>query len=185
MEPNIQTEELESIASLSSDPLEDLSHVIEQIENYVGVSQTAPSIIKPFLKRDVPTVSSLDEEELLGLLKNIKESFESINKTISSILKDDFAAAPEVKKAPEKKKKSKESRKATDSIQVKKESKVPPSPEKKESEVLPSSEKKEAKVSIVYCPECGHKCVGKKGLKVHIFQVHNDIREKMLKKYAL
>jgi hypothetical protein len=183
LQADIQTEELESIVSLSSNPIENLSLVINEIQHHVDVYQSTPKIVRPFIKRDIPTISSLNEEEFLDLLKNVKDNLESINKTISKIVRNEKSATPKPKskvKLQEKKiEEPKETREPKVPTPVKKESEAPvkdvPAPPK-----VVSEEKK-----IVFCPECGHKCTGKKGLKVHISQVHNEIRDEMLKKYSL
>ena len=52
-------------------------------------------------------------------------------------------------------------------------------------DIFPSQENNVPEKATIYCPECGHKCNGNKGLKIHIFRVHNDIRKEMLKTFEL
>ena len=40
-------------------------------------------------------------------------------------------------------------------------------------------------IEFVYCPECGHKCKGQKGLKVHIYRAHDNLKETILKTVEL
>lgn len=168
-----QTDELESIISLSDAPLEDLSLVINHIKDHVSYYQNLPSIAKPFLKRDLPSISNLEEQEWLDMLNIIKANLEDIKSAASNILGKSPSLAPEnksmttVEKITNKKiKRNKEDKSLSNGI-------------------LTLQEKKIIKGATTYCPECGHKCNGKRGLKVHIYAIHNEIREEMLKTFEL
>lgn len=180
---SIQNDELESIISQSVAPLENLSLAIYNIQEHINYYQKLPSIAKPFLKRDIPSISNLDEQEWLDMLHKIKENFENIYSTASNMLGTSPSIAPEYESMPtvEIIKKKKLQKLNLDSIisQRKKKTKSP------SYDVFPSQENNVPETATIYCPECGHKCNGNKGLKIHIFRVHNDIRKEMLKTFEL
>ena len=80
-----QTDELESIISLSAAPLVDLSLVIDNIKDHVSYYQNLPSIAKPFLKRDIPGPEYI-VNEIIGKHKLICIAGDTgIGKTMLSI----------------------------------------------------------------------------------------------------
>lgn len=174
-----QNSELKSIIALSSPPIKDLKTVITHLTKQIKINEKTPLIVKPFLKRDIPTITSLDENEWLTLLTKIKGSLESINSTALKIIAKNRAEKPTSDKPKNVTKLAR--KRASKDIQFTKKiirkdtstSHVPSHPEEK------------SKKTTVYCPECGHECQGRKGLKVHIFQVHNQSREKMLQAIKL
>jgi hypothetical protein len=177
------TDELESIISLSAAPLVDLSLVIDNIKDHVSYYQNLPTIAKPFLKRDLPSISNLEEQEWLDMLNIIKANLEEINSAASNILGKSPSLAPENKPMPKAEKIKKIKRKKTVfnsvvSLRTKEDKSL-------SNVILTLQEKKIIKGATIYCPECGHKCNGKRGLKVHIYAIHNEIREEMLKTFEL
>ena len=179
MTENASEDELESIISLSSAPLENLSLALNNIEEHVSFFKKTPALAKPFLKRDIPTISNLEEQEWLDLLNKIKENLKSINITASNMLGKSPSFPPEHELMRSHAKKIPKRNLASIQSPRKKEAKLP------SYDILPPQEKKVLETATIYCPECGHKCNGKKGLKVHIFKVHNDIRMEMLKTFEL
>lgn len=180
---NIQEDELESIISLSTAPLENLSVAINNFKDHLDYYEKLPSIAKPFLKRDIPTISNLEEQEWLDMLNKIKENFKNINSMASNMLGKSPTPVPESESIP--------------SVEIIKKNKIPKmnvasilSQRKKDANtpnndfVDPQQKKIPEKITI-YCPECGQKCNGKRGLRAHIFSVHNDIRKEMLKTFDL
>jgi hypothetical protein len=172
--------ELESIITLSSTPMKDLTTVITHMNKQITFNEETPLIVKPFLKRDIPTITSYDEKEWLTLLTKIKGNFERINSSALKIFTKDLAEIP-------KRKKTKQLTKPTG----KRPSKRIQITEKKMNEedistsYVPLDEEKKSKNGVVYCPECGHGCQGMKGLRVHIFQIHKQSREEMLQTIKL
>ena len=174
-----QNSELKSIIALSSPPIKDLTTVITHLTNQINLNEKTPLIVKPFLKRDIPTITSLDENEWLTLLTKIKGSLESINSTAKKIIAKNKAEMPTSDKPKDLPKLAR--KKTSKDIQsTKKISKKDTS-----TSHVPSHPEEKSKKTTVYCPECGHECQGRKGLKVHIFQVHNQSREKMLQTIKL
>ena len=180
---NIEKDELESIISLSGAPLANLSLAINNFKDHFDYYQKLPSIAKPFLKRDIPSVSNLDEQEWLDLLNKIKENFENINSMATNMLGKNPSFTPEHESKP-----------TVENNRKKKIKKLKVNPilsDKKKAAILQSNdishpqEKKIAEKMTIYCPECGQECNGKRGLKTHIFADHNGIRKEMLKTFQL
>ena len=180
---SIQNDELESIISQSAAPLENLSLAIYNIQEHVNYYQKLPTIAKPFLKRDLPSISNLDEQEWLDLLHKIKENFENIYSTASNMLGKSPSIAPEYKSMP-----------TIEIFKMKKLQKLDSdlilSQRKKKTkslsyDIFPSQENNVPEKATIYCPECGQECNGKRGLKTHIFADHNGIRKEMLKTFQL
>ena len=38
---------------------------------------------------------------------------------------------------------------------------------------------------FLYCPECGHRCKGRRGLKIHTYTSHKDMKEEILETIEL
>ena len=144
---------LESIIKLSDEPIEQLSTVIGVFNENVDFYQKMPFIVKPFLKRDLSSLSHLTEKEWLDLLNNIIENFEKIKSMASSI--------KEINK---------------------------PIEESSSTNDLAARARAKDKISvnnIKFCPECGHKCQGKKSLTEHIYHTHYNRREEFWKAVEL
>ncbi len=174
-----ENSELESIIALSSPPMKDLTTIITHLNKQININEKTPLIVKPFLKRDISTITSLDEKEWLTLLNKIKGNLESINSFALKIIAKNIT---ETTTSDKPKQFTKLARKKTPKgIQL---TKKKIGEDISTSHALLHPEKKSQKTRV-YCPECGHECQGRKGLKVHIFQVHNQSREQMMQMIKL
>ena len=54
-----------------------------------------------------------------------------------------------------------------------------------DKEDIKEVKKEEPIIEFFYCPECGRKCKGQKGLKVHIYRAHSNLKEAILKTVEL
>jgi hypothetical protein len=193
--------DIKSIIAMSEEPLEDLSSVIRAIDEYIQMYQKTPVIVKPFLKRDIPSITQLGEKEWLKLLTQIRGNLENISKIAANVkdLETPSVSSVEVIESTTEQL-VKEISTPTVSSFIRKRRRprmnilfasqnnvedVSTEDVSTEDEDGNSIEEEETKKRTVYCPECGHKCQGKKGLKVHIYKAHKDIREEMLKTLQL
>jgi hypothetical protein len=185
MKDNVQENELQTIITMSSAPIEDLKSVINNIREHIQLYQEIPSIAKPFIKRDIPTITNLKEDEWLEFLNGIKENLESINSAASKIIGKNQLTVE--RPARIKRTRSKKSDSLFDfSSFIHKEKIKQKSQESRETtptrqQASATKEEKKPDEEVVYCPECGQKCKGKKGLKVHVHQSHNDQKKELLK----
>ena len=176
---------LESIIKLSDEPIEQLSTVIGVFNENVDFYQKMPFIVKPFLKRDLSSLSHLTEKEWLDLLNNIIENFEKIKSTASSIKEinkpieessstNDLASLFKIKSRTRHITKIKNVRAKKENILV-----------NTGTSTLSTLKEKITVNNIKFCPECGHKCQGKKSLTEHIYRTHYNRREEILKAVEL
>ena len=155
--------ELESIINLSSAPLKDLSLIIDHIKEQIEIFQTIPTLARPFLKRDIPTLTQLKEKEWLDFLNRIKGNLETINLAASNIIKtqsSEHADIGEISSMESNQTTAEETEEDSEALTI--------------DQIEPEFEKS------VYCPECGQKCNGISGLKVHIYEAHIESIEEML-----
>ena len=152
--------ELESIINLSSAPLKDLSLIIDHIKEQIEIYQTIPTLARPFLKRDIPTLTQLKEKEWLDFLNRIKGNLETINLAAVNLIKTRSSEHANISEMS--------SMEPIQTIEEKEE----------DTEALSIAQEETEFQKIVFCPECGHKCNGIVGLKVHIYRVHNENRKK-------
>ena len=69
---------IESIIQLSEEPIEQLSTIIGVFNENIDLYQKMPFIVKPLLKRDLSSLSHLNEKEWIDLLNSIMKNFEKI-----------------------------------------------------------------------------------------------------------
>jgi len=170
---------LDFIIKLSKEPVTELMSLTDTINEYLQLYEKSFFLHKPFIKRDIISVTNLGEQEMVDFLNGIKEKLENISSlalNIKDINKFSYGTKSEDFKPISKMKKQidKIEPKITDQklILDKKE-------QKKEAQV------EEPIIEFFYCPECGHKCKGQKGLKVHIYRAHGNLKESILKKVEM
>jgi hypothetical protein len=178
----------ESIIGLSKKPIENITSLTEIFTKNLNLYKNAPLLIKPFLKKDIESFTTLKEEDWLDFLITLKISLEKMQ-TCARI-----NYATQEKKAKQK---------PVDypvNLDITKSLLDQPREEKDEKldtgndDFLSSFEKKDTLFVLgeekslnknVYCPECGHQCQNEIGLKIHIVKVHKSASEKLLKSIKL
>ena len=163
---------------MSKEPVTEIMSLTDKINKYLQLYEKSSFLHKPFIKRDLISVTDLGEQEMVDFLNSIKEKLENISSLALNIRDinqsidnepEDFKSVPEIEKQADKL-----------------------GPQKTDQELMldKKEEIKEVKeeepiIEFIYCPECGHKCKGKKGLKVHIYRAHKDLKETILKTVEL
>jgi len=158
----------ESIITLSKEPVKELSSIMININDYLQYLESAPFIAKPFVRKDLSAVTDMNVKELYELLNRIKESLEKIDTAASLI------------KAKKKQRKY---------IFNERFARIRKEKEDKPADILEVEPKKttEGKMTTIYvfCPECGHKCKGQNGLKIHVRIKHKEKEKEILKMMRL
>jgi len=170
---------LEFIIKLSKEPVTEIMSLTDTINEYLQLYEKSFFLHKPFIKRDLISVTNLGEHEMVDFLNGIKEKLENIS-SLALNIKDPNKFSYDTK--PEEFKSISQIEKPADK----------PEPQKTDQELIldKKEEIKEVKeedpiIEFVYCPECGHKCKGQKGLKVHIYRAHDNLKETILKTVEL
>jgi len=185
----IETEiNFESIIGLSKKPIEDITSLTETFTKNLNLYKNTPSLIRPFLKKDIEFFTNLKEEDWLDFLFRLKTSLEKMQ----ACARINYATQEkQAKQRPvdypvkiditnsvlERPREEKEEKLETDNDDLLS------SFEKKDTPLVLGEEKSLNK--NVYCPECGHQCQSKKGLKIHIVKVHKIASEELLKSIKL
>lgn len=149
---------IESIIQLSDEPIEQLSTIIGVFNENIDLYQKMPFIVKPLLKRDLSSLSHLNEKEWIELLNSIMKNFEKIKSTASSIKKMNESI---------------EESTSTNDLAA------------RARATLPTLKQIFFLNDTKFCPECGYKCQGKKSLTEHINRTHYNRREEILKAVEL
>ena len=163
---------IDSIITLSKEPVKELSFIMVNIDDYLRYLEDSSFIAKPFIKKDLSAIMNMDVKELYESLDRIKNNLEKIDIAASSI-KDKYKYRKYLFNE----------RPLTEKMTLKeeKEENIKEETEKKEEKEV----KKETPIKYFYCPECGHKCKGEHGLKIHVRKKHNEEKEEILKTMKL
>jgi len=171
---------IDSIITLSKDPVKDISFMMLNINDYLEYLENTSFIAKPFIRKDLSAVMNMDVKELYDLLDRIKDNLEKIDIAASSI-KDQYRYQA---RAPARKYLFSD-RKTVGKMTLKEEK------EKSiKGEIIKDQEKEEIpdnkdQIEYAYCPECGHKCKGQNGLKIHVRIKHKEKIDEILKMMEL
>jgi hypothetical protein len=178
----------ESIIGLSKKPIENITLLTEIFTENLNQYKNAPSLIRPFLKKDIEFFTTLKEEDWLDFLIRLKTCLEKMQ------------ACARINHAAQEKKAKQKTIDYPVIIDITKSVLDHPLEEKEEKletdngDFLSSFEKKDTLFVLgeekslnknVYCPECGHKCQGEIGLKIHVVKAHKSDSEKLLKSIKL
>lgn len=180
-----QEPELQSIIELSDETIDHLLSMTNIIQENLQFLRNSPAILKPFMRKDLYSITSLSVEEWLGFLKKLKKSFESIKATAYNLkynykLEDDNLI--EGLKQLRKMEPIEEHEKGKSALEIL-EKVVPLALEDETLLEIEKGDKPERE--FIFCPECGYKCTSKNSLRSHIFNVHKDLKEELLKSVQL